>query len=335
MICSSMIASVRRNAGLGDPPDAFYTNDVESENCIIKREVEFKKSDIPSFVQKMHNLEQKQAKDAESALFEYGPYSLAPAYKSLQIEQHKWFKLNAKQRESFIKKFWHTQVSDGNQSRHKVLNVEQIFDGTTEDTQHRSPASQEDLVSSPVFTTTSNSALSMTTSDCQIPGIPAMQMHGIVQKAERLLCDPGSIIPAPSNTPNSFCVRSESNKKSHFVYQLESSGKTICEDCPHWISSSICAHSVAVAEKCGNLKKFIDWRKTQSKGINITKLINYDGAKGVGKKPHQRSRSRVRKSKAPVPSPLSFPSSVPSSTPSPVYHTAANQVNQVLLQYFI
>ena len=131
MICSSMIASVRRNAGLGDPPDAFYTNDVESENCIIKREVEFKKSDIPSFVQKMHNLEQKQAKDAESALFEHGPYSLAPAYKSLRIEQHKWFKLNAKQRESFIHKFWNTQVNDGNPIQPEVLDVEQIFNGTT------------------------------------------------------------------------------------------------------------------------------------------------------------------------------------------------------------
>ena len=61
--------------------------------------------------------------------------------------------------------------------------------------------------------------------------VPAMQIHGILQKAERLLCDPGSIVPAPSNnTPHSFCIRSESNKKSHFVYQLESSGKTICED---------------------------------------------------------------------------------------------------------
>ena len=38
MICSSMIASVRKNAGLGDPPDAFYTNDVESENNIIIKE---------------------------------------------------------------------------------------------------------------------------------------------------------------------------------------------------------------------------------------------------------------------------------------------------------
>ena len=92
-------------------------------------------------------------------------------------------------------------------------------------------------------------------SDCQISGIPAMQMQGMLEKAERLLCDPGSIIPEPSNTPNSFCVRSESNKKSHFVYQLQSSGKTICKDCPQWFSSSICAHSVAVAEKCGNLKK--------------------------------------------------------------------------------
>ncbi len=149
----------------------------------------------------------------------------------------------------------------------------------------------------------------------------------MLEKAEHLLCDPRSIIPALSNTPNSFCVRSESNKKSHFVYQLQSSGKTICEDCPQWVSSSICAHSVAVAEKCGNLRKFINWRKAQSKGINITKLINYDGAKEVGKKPHQWSRSHARKPQA--------PSTVPLPTPSPIYHTMPNQVNQVLLQCFI
>ncbi len=161
---------------------------------------------------------------------------------------------------------------------------------------HSSPATEDDPDLSAVFTSTSTSVLSVATSDCQISGIPAMQMQGMLEKAERLLCDPGTIIPAPSNTPNSFCVRSESNKKSHFVYQLQSSGKTICEDCPQWFSSSICAHSVASAEKCGYLKKVINWRKTQSKEINITKLINYDRAKGVGRKPHQRSRSRVHKS---------------------------------------
>lgn len=88
-MCNSVTASVRTNAGLGDPADAFYSNDVESENCIIKREVKFQKFNIPSFVKKMDYLEQKQTKDAESALFEYGPYSLAPSYKSLRIEQHK------------------------------------------------------------------------------------------------------------------------------------------------------------------------------------------------------------------------------------------------------
>ena len=77
--------------------------------------------------------------------------------------------------------------------------------------------------------------------------------------------------------------------------------------------------------------------------------------KGVGKKPHQQSRSRVHKSQAPVSAPSPFPSTVPSPvpsptpspfpstvpspvpspTPSPIYHTMPNQVNQVLLQCFI
>ena len=65
-------------------------------------------------------------------------------------------------------------MNNGDQFQHKVFDVEQLLDGTTEDAQHSSPATQEDLDLSAVFTPTSTSALSMTTNDCQIPGIPAM-----------------------------------------------------------------------------------------------------------------------------------------------------------------
>ena len=55
-------------------------------------------------------------------------------------------------------------------------------------------------------------ASSVKADECQLTGIPAVVINGIFEKAQRLLSDSRSIIPAPSDTPNSFCVRSESNK---------------------------------------------------------------------------------------------------------------------------
>ena len=39
---SSMLKSVREVSGLGNPPDAFYANNVESANRIIKRKTNYK-----------------------------------------------------------------------------------------------------------------------------------------------------------------------------------------------------------------------------------------------------------------------------------------------------
>jgi hypothetical protein len=48
-----MSKKARRNAGLGDPPSAYYTNDPESANAIIKRAVGFKENEISDFIQEM------------------------------------------------------------------------------------------------------------------------------------------------------------------------------------------------------------------------------------------------------------------------------------------
>ena len=64
-----MSQSARRNAGLGDPPRPYYTNDSESANAMIKRAVKFKENEISDFVREMSVMVQQQKDDIESAIF--------------------------------------------------------------------------------------------------------------------------------------------------------------------------------------------------------------------------------------------------------------------------
>ena len=47
---SSMLKSIHRNGGLGDPPAQFTTNASESFSFIIKYKVNYKKSELPDFL---------------------------------------------------------------------------------------------------------------------------------------------------------------------------------------------------------------------------------------------------------------------------------------------
>lgn len=89
MFKQKMIRPVREKAGLGNPPDAFYTNASECINNVIKVKVNYWKSDLPALVQKLHELVVEQQKEAETAVVGCGKYQLFS--ESLEIPQSKWF----------------------------------------------------------------------------------------------------------------------------------------------------------------------------------------------------------------------------------------------------
>ena len=61
-----MVRNARRNAGLGDPPVPYYTNDSESCNAMIKRAVQFKENEISGFERDISVLLRQQRNDVES-----------------------------------------------------------------------------------------------------------------------------------------------------------------------------------------------------------------------------------------------------------------------------
>ena len=87
-------------AGLGCPPEPFYTNDVESKNRVLKHQTNYRKQELPQFVEHMRELIMKQRSEVEKAVAGRGEYNLTSAYRHLGVETKSFFsKLKLNRRE--------------------------------------------------------------------------------------------------------------------------------------------------------------------------------------------------------------------------------------------
>lgn len=74
---------MRERAGLGSPPDPFYTHAVESKNNVLKQHLDRKSSTLPDFVDSMRTLLSKQLQEIEMAVASMGEYCVVPKYSHL------------------------------------------------------------------------------------------------------------------------------------------------------------------------------------------------------------------------------------------------------------
>ena len=86
---SSMLKPVRIAAGLGNPPQPFYTNDVKSHNNVIKQHTKYTAQELPQFVEKMKSLIASQKEEIERAVVGMGEYRLAHTFKNLTVDTRK------------------------------------------------------------------------------------------------------------------------------------------------------------------------------------------------------------------------------------------------------
>ena len=84
VVAHNIIRPLREKAGLGSPPQPYYTNEVESKNNILKQRVKHKKQDLPSL---------KQRREIERIVAGLGEYKLIADFEHLSVTPHKWFKM--------------------------------------------------------------------------------------------------------------------------------------------------------------------------------------------------------------------------------------------------
>ena len=315
MIQDNMLRPIRLNAGLGNPPEAYYNNMPESANKIIKMGVDFQKNEMSQFNDKMEKVIQQQRRDCESAVINRGPYALTDDYLHLQMSPDKWFSLNARQRERHLKKFWE-EVPGRN------VDVQDDSGNVNDDKEENTSL-------------TSPPELSVRPEESGAAGVALLSLKEMYRQASILLLKKDSIVEIPFK-PHTFMVESDKGRPHYVV--LAESGKVTCEDCPRYKSTKICAHSLAVAEKCVKLQNYLTWFKRSSHTFTTTSYVTCDSAPTVGKKSQRPSTSRRKggrgqavnivprpsaseqapsPSAAPTPSPVLPPTAVPPAYKAP------------------
>ena len=83
-----MLKPTRCQAGLGDQPSQFTTNASES---MLKSKVDYKKSELPAFLEKLKSVIDEQEREIERAVINRGKYQLSDDYKKLEVKEDHWF----------------------------------------------------------------------------------------------------------------------------------------------------------------------------------------------------------------------------------------------------
>jgi transposase-like protein len=99
VVRTTMLKPVRMYAGLGNPHQPFYTNDVESHNNVIKKHITAQ--ELPQFVEKMRSLIVNQ-KEIECAAVGIGEHRVSKDFAHLAVDARKYVLMSDKQKVNAI-----------------------------------------------------------------------------------------------------------------------------------------------------------------------------------------------------------------------------------------
>ena len=293
VIRGTMIASIREECGLGSPPAPFTTNASETANYMLKHKVNYRRSELPTFLKELKELIHDQQCEVEKAVIGRGKFELRDQYRFLHVAETKWFSMSSSQRESHLKRFAATALCDVGDDKNICVgrDVSASF----------ALSVQVDSFASDVR-------------------VPRSSLEGIWSKAAELLKTDGAIVTAPGVGVDAKYVLSYSGRKPHLVVPTKEGGFKCDSDCPNWKALGICSHCVAVGEMCNKLVQVVNSFKKVKKAPNLTKFAEATMPKGRGRKGGSVPRKRKRSSaidtvvENPVTVSAALPCSAPEST---------------------
>lgn len=282
------LRSLREAVGLGSPPKAFYTNDNESINAVLKECVNYKKQQWGVFNQKMRKAVEQQQHEVEKAIIGCGKYRIRAEYKFLAVPEEKWFRMTQVQRLHQLKKFNTCFVRNG---------------GLTGSTVDKGDSQCRDITVGQFRLEEGESTLSVSYEEAiAATQLPKETAEGIWKKAAMLVTESNAITFAPGFGNGDRMVKSNSGSTPHLVtvskdYQYK------CDDrCAQYKSLAICSHTVAAAESNGDLQKFFEWYCTNrgKRYVNITQLATHGMPSAAGRKGGRAPRKKTRSALLPT-----------------------------------
>ena len=293
---SSMLKSVRRKGGLGDPPVHFTTNASESINSVLKNKVDYKKSELPEFLDKLKSVIDEQERELERAIIDRGKYKLCEKFKKMEISEHEWFtKMSSSQREAHVKRVLSVPL----ESKVAAPRVSSLSKKAHESIIELSKPS----CSRQLFTAQDTKKVDLSvdvSSFADSVAVPKTVLCAIWNKATELLNDSESICRPPGCNAKDRLVKSSSGLRPHLV-TFKKGGQYACDnECPNWKSMGVCSHSVAAAQDNNDLSTFIEWMKKAKRSPNLTKLLLTKMPKGRGQKGGVPPRKKKKKDEVQV-----------------------------------
>ena len=289
----SMLKSVRREAGLGNPPREYTNNDPEAANLMVKHALNFDPKSPEEFINEIRNIVETQFRNEDRAVFGKGQFKIRPEFQHLAVSDQQWSKLT---KEGRMKKL-QTYLKSG-MAEKRELSVE-----TAGDVRALGSASEVML-------------LPVTASSCGITSVPSPILTAMFDKANHLLQVSSNVVPKPGATDGSFIVAGYGN--TIHVVTPGKGGSLKCDRACVNFSTSVCEHVLAVAQVRGTFKEFLNWYRKSKKGPRVLEMALGSGPKNAGKKPSRRKRTNKEKAEVTKVVDLLEQRSLPQHDPFPV-----------------
>ena len=112
---NAMLKQKRICYGLGNPPAPFYTNDVESQNNVIKHQTQYKAKELPEFVAIIQTMIANQKEEIIRAIAGLGEYQIVEKYKYLKVKARKFHQMTENQKQKHVNSFFSVPLTSCDQ----------------------------------------------------------------------------------------------------------------------------------------------------------------------------------------------------------------------------
>ena len=246
-----LLKPVRVAAGLGNPPNKFTTQRAEAMNNILKEEVDRRKVDQAELHELLlDRVVNYQNNQMVKAIYSGGDYRLAESYKDLAIDPVKWSTMTEEQKVNYTKKVFRVCIKEDD-------DVNEILNGCNN--------------------------LSVLIPDADLDEVPRYILRDIWRRAAAIINKYEIISLGNGNicvTEHDGCFNVSCSQKDKKTYSCS---------CKQFLSTAgLCSHVIAVVEKRGELREYLD--KFKGKKGKVSKVIFGNPPRKAGQKPGTKKR---------------------------------------------
>ena len=254
---NTMLKPKRICCGLRNPPAPIYTNDVESQNNVIKHLTQYKAKELPEFVAIIQTMIANQKEEIIRTTAGLGECQIVEKYKHLQVEARKFCQMTENQKQKHVSSFLSAPLTSCGQ---EIAN----------DNMQSLPETSADCPPTNVLL------------QLQLPSYVTTK---IWNEAHELLKDgSNNICKSPGSTNGlEFLVKSLDDKyKQPYFVECKVNGQLVCEkSCALFSSCKACTYTVVVACHKGSMDPYLQWLLKQKSNANFPECLIFPNASVV------------------------------------------------------